>query len=1259
MKNENEQKPAKQDTKAVQKTDEAPNRSHINEREETVLKFWKENNIFKKSVEKDAPHGNFVFYDGPPFATGLPHYGHLVPGTIKDVIPRYQTMLGKRVERRWGWDCHGFPIEQLVSKQLNLHTKKEIEEYGLEKFNALARGEVNRYFKEWKEIIPRVGRFVDMDDYYQTMDSSYTESVWWAFKTLSEKGLVYEAFKTMHVSPYYETTLSNFEVNQGYKDVVDLSVYALFKATKLSEKLEVALKKAGVDAGLPTFFMAWTTTPWTLPGNAALAVGPEISYALLKSEQKTDGGMVPIISIVASDLVEKVFGEEVHEVVGTLSGNDLVGSEYEPVFDTYVAKDFPNKQNAWKVYAGDFVETGDQKGGTGIVHIAPAFGEDDLVLAQAHNIPLLIHVMLNGEIKAEVKELAGRQAKPKDDPQSTDVEVIKYLAHRGNLFKKEKYSHSYPHDWRTDVPLLNYATSSWFVKVSDFKDKLISENNRVNWVPEEMGTNRFGKWLENARDWSVSRSRFWGTPLPIWKSEDGTVVDILGSLKDLKEKTRKNTYHVMRHGEGEHFIKRVLSSALVNPHDLTPKGVEDVKQSAEQLKNKGITKIVSSPILRCKKTAELVAGVLGIDVSSIEFDERLREISFGEWEGQSFDKYHDLFKQQIDRFTKAAPGGETSAQVKNRLGDFLYDFDSKHHEENVLLVTHEDCAWLLGCIADGLTNEGSIQRRNEMWKKNDPGNNSFSEASKNEDKLDIPVIHQAGICPIDFAYIPHNAEYELDFHRPYIDTVEYTDKKTGAKMKRIKDVFDTWFDSGSMPFASRHYPFERTAEFDVPNSALFPADFIAEGQDQTRGWFYVLLVLSVGLFGKAPYKNVISHGVVLAEDGRKMSKSLKNYPDMVPTVQKYGADALRLFLMASPVVRAEDVRFSEKGLDEVVKKVINRIDNMFQFIDLYIDDELKAISPQDPRETYGNNLAKLDQWMCMLLDGLNKTVTKALNAYEVENAARAFEPFLDELSTWYVRRSRERLKFDGADDQIKNSDRKMSYQTLTYVLYQFSLLSAPFIPFIAEHMYQTFKKRSPEFVSKESVHLENWPMVSATPVDTEQHESLSLLNKMKEVRSLVTLGLEARSKVGIKVRQPLKELLVRNDNFDLAEDEELMLLIKDEVNVKEIIFDAAFDEDDDRMVKLDTEITPELKREGQIRELVRAIQDARKKADLMPKDKAILLVAADEEGNAFIGNCEAELKQAALLSEIELQEDVVNGTVVSIDSMEFSVAVKK
>ncbi|MDP3962791.1 MAG: class I tRNA ligase family protein, partial [bacterium] len=755
--------------------------------EEQILAFWEKNEIFKKSLEKpgglSSPKGEFVFYDGPPFATGEPHYGHVVPGTIKDIIPRYKTMKGYRVRRRWGWDCHGLPVENIIEKELNFQSKKEIIDYGIGKFNQKASESVMRYADDWRNIIPRLGRWVDMDDDYRTMDASYTESVWWAFSELHKKGLIYEGFKSMHLCPRCETTLSNFEVSQGYKDITDISVYV---------KFELADSPG-------TFLLAWTTTPWTLPGNAALAINPSFKYVKIEVENSK--------YILAESRLGAIKSE--YQNLGEVKVGELLGKKYKPLFNYYSSE--------WKVYAGDFVTA---ESGTGIVHIAPAFGADDYELSLKENIPFIQHVGTNGKFKSEVTDFAGQDVKPKNDHQRADIEIIKYLAGKNLLFAKEKVIHSYPHCWRCDTPLLNYSSSSWFVKVTEIKDKLVKQNKKVKWIPPEVGEGRFGNWLEGARDWAISRSRFWGAPLPVWKNVKTGEATVLGSIEELKKHSKaRNIYYVMRHGEAENNSNSVVSSLPENPHHLTAKGKKQVDEAVSWLKDKKIDLIFSSPFVRTMETAEIVAKGIGCPSDKINIEDDIRELNAGIWNGKPFPDFVKFF-DHANRFNITPEGGENYADIKKRMGDFLYGLEKKFEGKNILIITHDSPSFLLMSVTEGLTRKRTIELRGRR--------DHYIENGK-------PFA-------LNFSPLPHNEEYELDFHRPSIDDIELTSAE-GDKLIRIPEVFDCWFESGSMPFAEVHYPFEKE-EFNPkrgPFSKIlgkakgYPADFIAEGLDQTRG----------------------------------------------------------------------------------------------------------------------------------------------------------------------------------------------------------------------------------------------------------------------------------------------------------------------------------------------------------------------------------------------------------------------------------------
>ncbi|MEA1962773.1 MAG: isoleucine--tRNA ligase, partial [Patescibacteria group bacterium] len=890
--------------------------------EEDVLKFWEENKIFEKSVEKNAPNGDYVFYDGPPFATGTPHYGHLVGSIMKDVVPRYWTMRGYKVERRWGWDCHGLPIENIVEKEMGSKSKKDIEEIGIEKFNEMCRSKVLGYVDEWKKTIKRLGRWADMENCYKTMDLDFMESVWWVFKQLYDKGLIYEGYRSMHICPRCETTLSQSEVAEGYRDIKDLSATVKFK-------LEAGQKIGDFVVDDNTYILAWTTTPWTLIGNVALAVGEDIKYLVLEAmEDYACIGKGEKI-IIARDVevfwnLFKKFkyigpvgkhnittgfkisnGDEYNIVTKQpLKGKDLIDLKYKPLFD-YYSKDekLEHKENGWKIYGADFVNTED---GTGVVHIAPAFGEDDMNLGKENNLPFVQHVGMDGVIKKEAGEFAGMNVKPQGDHQKTDIEIIKYLAHNNLLFTKEKFEHSYPHCWRCDTPLINYAASSWFVNILKIKDKMLETAKEINWSPAHIKDGRFGNWLEGARDWSISRQRFWASVMPIWRCQKCENIKVIGFVGELEE----------------------------------------------------------------------------------------------------------LSGQKIE-----------------------------------------------------------------------------------------------------------------DLHKHIVDKIVFKCDKCGSEMKRIPDVLDTWFDSGSMPYAQMYYPFENKEKFE----RNFPAEFIAEGVDQTRCWFYYLHAIANGIKNKHAFKNVIVNGIVLAEDGKKMSKKLQNYPDPSYIFEKYSADALRYYLLSSPVMMAENLNFSEDGVKESLRKIEIILWNVYKFYEMYADQ----ISDIGHRTS--DNV--LDKWILARLNQLVCEVTENMDKYNLPKAARPIAEFINDFSTWYIRRSRDRFK---SKDE---NDKQFALRTTKYILSQLAKVMAPFTPFIAEQIWQ--KVSGNEFKNEnKSVHLEEWPNKESRI----KNNKLRILEEMAMVRKIVELGLAKRDEAGIRVRQPLSKL--RITNYELQD--EYIYLIKDELNVKNI-----------------------------------------------------------------------------------------------------------
>lgn len=1141
--------------------------------EQKILKFWQENKIFEKSLKRGITQierrqtrkksknyklkaKSFVFYDGPPFANGLPHYGHILASIIKDVIPRYQTMKGKRVERRWGWDCHGLPVEFEVEKELGLKTKKDIEKFGIEKFNEVARNSVLKYEADWKKIIPRIGRWVDMENAYKTMDADYMESILWVFKSLYEKGLIYEGYKSMHICPRCETTLSNFEVTLNYKEIEDLGITVKFE----------------LEDEPNTFVLAWTTTAWTLPGNVALAINPKFEYIKIKINNE--------YFILTKERLAMVDAD--YKIIKKVKGDKLIGLSYKPLFDYYSKdKDLKNYERGWKIYPADFVTLEE---GTGIVHIAPAFGSEDMDLADKFYLPFIQHVSLDGKFRPEVKDFAGLPVKPKENPQSTDQKIIDYLSKNNKLFKSEKITHSYPYCWRCETPLLNYAASSWFVKVAAIKNKLIKNNKKIHWVPPHIKTGRFGQWLKEARDWAISRSRFWGSPLPVWKCEKCGKIKVVGSVNEIKNNLKKsnNKYFVMRHGEAESNVFKIVSSNYKNQYHVTEKGRKETLNSLKKLK--AIDLIFSSDFVRTKETAQIAAKYFKI--KKVIYDKRLREINTGIFDGKNEKEYHSYFSSLEEKFYKTPPKGENLTELKKRVSKFLYEIDRKYSHKNILIISHEYPIWMMATSAVGANVKKAIEIK-----------------GKGKDSIKTGEIKTLKFFPL-----PHNQDFELDLHRPYIDKIEFP-CSCGGKMKRIKDVFDCWFESGSMPYAQSHYPFE--------HHLPFPAEFIAEGIDQTRGWFYTLLVLSTALFNKSAYKNVIVNGIILAETGQKMSKRLKNYPDPMEIVSRYGADALRLYLLSSPTVAAENLNFSEKGVDETYKKVVLRLWNVYKFYEMYAGN-LKAIS----YKLKATNA--LDRWILSRLEQLKQEVSNLMDKYELDKAVRPLADFVDDLSTWYIRRSRDRFKSYEAKPR---KDCKEAILTTRFVLLEFSKIMAPFMPFIAEAIYKEVNDQKSIVNGQLSVHLENWPKPNKKLIDKK------LLDLMAEIRRIASLALEARAKAGIKVRQPLQKLKVKREKGKVKFNQDLLKILADEVNVKEVVFDNKIKDE----IELDTKITPELKAEGQLRELTRIIQDLRKEAGYLPKDKICLWLETSKEIEFRINEYLKDFKEKIGVENIEFR----------------------
>ena len=1016
------------------------------ELEKNVLKFWEEDKTFEKSVHNRDGAAEFVFYDGPPFANGTPHYGHIMVSYVKDVVARFQTMCGKKVDRRLGWDCHGLPAEMSAEKQLGVSGRKQIEAYGVEKFNNFCRQDVLKYSNIWVDMFKRIGRWVDFSHDYKTMDLPFMESVIHNFRELYDKGLIYEDFRVLPYSWAAETPLSNFEVNQGYQDKTDTAITVLFR-------LENGMK-----------ILVWTTTPWTLPSNLMLAVGKDISYAVMEED-----GQKYILAEALLGRYKQQLAKA--ERVGTMKGSELVGLGYEPMFPYFARL---KEKGAFKVLSGEFVSVED---GTGVVHIAPGFGQDDFDACRAYDkdFPIVCPVDEAGKFTAEVPDYEGKQVFETNEP------IMQWLKQNGLLVKKEQYTHSYPFCWRTDTPLIYKAMSSWFVRVTEFRDEMVRLNQEINWVPEHIKDGRFGKWLEGARDWSISRNRFWGTPIPVWKSDDPQYphIDVFGSLAEIREKT-------------------------------------------------------------------------GVEVT--------------------------------------------------------------------------------------------------------------------------------------------------DLHKPYIDDVVYpnpTDPTGKSMMRRVSDVFDCWFESGSMPYAQVHYPFANKEWFE----SHFPADFIVEAMDQTRGWFYTLTVLSTALHHKPAFKNCICTGLLMAEGGQKLSKRLKNYPDPAMVLDKIGSDTLRWFLVSSPVLKGGNLAVDQEGKEIVKAARVAQIPfwNAFYFFTLYANAEgyrAKEVATSED---------SLDRYILSRLKMLAAEVKKGLDTYDVAHSCNEIAAFMEVLNNWYIRRSRDR--FWAGDRQ--------AFDVLYTVLVNLSKILAPLMPFTAEHVYQTLVD------AKASVHLADYPLLTDIEADDR------LVAEMDFVQDLCSAGKFIREEKNLRNRLPLSSLTVAGENISFLQGQ-YREIIKDELNVKEVVFDedvsrhaakslylytpllgkklgksmgqvmAAYNEyrktgvpcwaengnegislagvfltpdlyeerleilggkagkafaDNKAVVVLDTEVTPALAREGMARDFVRLVQNLRKEKDFNISDRIRLCWQTDDETLrlALKENEEYIKSQVLVPAEEKVADSCAAGTTAEIE----------
>ena len=987
--------------------------------EEGILAFWKEDSTFEKSLKKNEGKERYKFYDGPPFATGLPHYGHLLAGTIKDIVPRYQTMRGKYVERRFGWDTHGLPIEALAQDALGVAGAPEIKKLGIDKFNEQCRSMVLKYVSEWRKTVTRMGRWVDFDHDYKTMQPEFMETIWWVFKQLWNQGRVYKSHRIMPYSWKLSTPLSNFEAGSNYKDVQDPTVTVRTPVVSFPEGSRLASLVSGPQSERPVvYLLVWTTTPWTLPENLAMCAGANIDYVAVRDV--TDEAKP--VYVMAKLRLPAIFKKpEQYEIVAEFKGTELKGTTYEPIFPYFADK---KAEGAFQVLNDDYVTTDD---GVGIVHIAPAYGEDDFRVCKEAGMTAFVDPLDDAcAFTDAIPEYKGRFCK------ECDKDIIKQLKGMGKLVHQATIVHSYPYCDRTDTPLIYRAIDAWYVKVEDLHERLAKNNAGVHWTPDYVGEKRFGNWLEEARDWNISRNRFWGSCIPVWIND-------------------------------------------ADPDDMI-------------------------------------------------------------------------------------------------------------------------------CV-------GSIKELEEL-----------------------------------------SGEKVTDLHKHFVDKVVI--RKDGKTYHRTPEVLDCWFESGSMPYAQQHF----MGEGDFKD--YFPADFIAEGLDQTRGWFYTLMVLGTCLFDQSPYKNVIVNGLVLAEDGKKMSKRLKNYPDPNLMLDTYGADAIRLYMIYSPVVKAESLKFSENGVKQLMRDLLIPWWNAYSFFVTYANVD----GFNDAEVVYPESANVLDKWIVSSMETLINDVTAAMDAYDLQKSVRPFVKFVEDLTNWYIRRSRRRFW-----KSTNDGDKLSAYRTLRYVLVQLAKVAAPFTPFIAEEIYRNLKGAS----DPASVHLCDFPTANAAARD------LALEKRMADVQAAVELGRRLRADNDLKVRQPLAVLKLAGGDVkgleELIEDElnvKNVAFIADETELCEVTFKANFKTlgkkcgakmkavaagiaalksfsgsttiegieltADDVLVTrkpkeglvvasqgaivvgLETALTPELISEGLAREFVSNVQSMRKEADFEVTQRIALTVEADDEMKAAL-----------------------------------------
>ena len=1172
-------------------------------REEGVLKFWEDHDTFQKTLLKTKGGKPFVFYEGPPTANGSPGIHHFEARAFKDCIPRYKTMRGFYVERKAGWDTHGLPVEIQVEKELGLKSKKEIEQYGIGKFNAKCRESVWRYKEEWDRFTKRIGFWLDLEHPYITYETPYIESLWWAIKEFSKKKLLYRDFKVVPWCTRCETALSTHELGLGYKAVKDRSVWIRFRV------------KSDEKRWANTSILSWTTTPWTLPGNVALAINPDEDYVCIPDPEAKKQWVIMGQKRFRAMVEESKFPPEYRsslmlDDIDTFKGKEIVGLRYEPLFPVReLASDASHR-----VYAADFVT---MEEGSGVVHTAVMYGDDDYRLGKKVGLPTFHTVDETGRF---IRTLGGGLAGLPVKDAETEEKIIQSLREGGLLFREEQYEHEYPFCWRCEMPLLYYAREAWWVKVSSLRNDLVRNNEEINWVPEHIKQGRFGEFLKEARDWAFSRERFWGTPLPVWVCEKCKHHEVIGSLEELSEHAgpSENTYLVLRHGESEAMMLGIVSSEH-DSYPLTEKGKKEIENAAKKLKDKKIDLIFSSPILRAKESAEISGRALGIEA---KIADELSETNFGILSGKPVAGYHQLCSAPIDYFTKAPMGGENLNDVKRRVARLMRRLEKEYEGKTILLVSHNDPIWLLSGIGQGLNNEEIVDRH--------PRHTMFVEP--------------AGFRDVTWLNLPRDETGDVNLHRPFVDELELECPRCRGAMRRVPEVCDVWFDSGGMPFAQYHFPFafdegKETRNRKQETALPFPADYICEAIDQTRGWFYTLLAVATALGREAPYKNVISLGHVLDKEGQKMSKSKGNIVDPEDMIGKYGADAIRwyFFTINGP---GDPKRFDEKDLILKLRGPLATLWNSFVLFDTYVEKIINY------KFIIHNSRSVLDQWAMARLDELTRGVTDRLDAYDIVGAARLIETFIaDDFSNWYLRRSRRRFQ---KPESGKEKDEAAA--VTAHALLTLAELMAPFTPFLAEAVYQELKKKLG--LQEESVHLREWPRAQGTK---NKKQKTGLREAMAEVRRIAAFALSERAKVGIRVRQPLGKLKVRSLKFKVPD--EVLELLKDEVNVKQIVVDPKQKSE----IELDATVTPELRREGLLRELIRNIQEMRRDAGFRPVEKIHVQVDGDAALTALIGSARAFLEREVGAGDVSVggKRKVLAERDVTLDGASLWIGIRK